>query len=400
MASVRQTPGGKWELTVKHKLLAKRVYLTFDTEGEAQTYGDQVQGLLKAGIVPAGLVTEGDGRSKERVLLSNVLREWINTGQPAATDQAVLGLLVGEVGSVPVDGVTYAWCESWVDGMKLGKTYAPGTIRKRVASLSRAIDWFMKARPNIPLSNPLRMLPRGASTYNAHDARRLAAVGKVARADTERERRLEPGELERIMAALDGQKRPDRERPMRPPHARELRALFLLILHTGIRLREAYTLTRGQFDMPSRSIQVRASKQWHGRVKFRGVPMSPVLHGAMADYFDGRELAGDALVFPWWDGDRDIKAMAKVTTRLSNQFARVFDYAQCPGLTEHDLRHEATCRWYEIRRPDGAWVLSEREIDRIMGWAPGSKMAARYASFRAADLAARLWAPGQVADAA
>ena len=391
MASVRQTPGGKWELTIKHKLLPKRIYLTFDTEQAAEAYGVQVQGLLKAGIVPAGLVNDGDGRSRERVLLANVLREWLNTGQPAATDQSVLALLVGEIGSLPVESVTYAWCEAWVDGMKPEKNYAPGTIRKRVASLSRAIDWFMKARPNIAMSNPLRMLPRGASTYNAHDARRLAAVGKEARGDTARERRLAPGELGRIMAALDGQKRPDRERPMRPPHARELRTLFLLILHTGVRLREAYTLTVGQFDLQRRVIRVQASKQWHGRVKYREVLMVPELHAEMTLHLAALEGGPDALAFPWWDGDRDLKAMAKVSTRLSNQFARVFEYADCPGLTEHDLRHEATCRWYEMRRPDGAWVLSEREIDTLMGWAPGSNMAARYASFRADDLAARVW---------
>lgn len=391
MASVRQTPGGKWELTIKHKLLPRRIYLTFDSEQVAVAYGQQVKSLLNAGIVPAGLVNEGDGRSRERVLLANVLREWLNTGQPAASDQSVLALLVDEIGDLPVESLTYAWCEAWVDSMKLEKNYAPGTIRKRVASLSRAVDWFMKARPNIPLSNPLRMLPRGAATYNAHDARRLAVVGKEARGDTARERRLAPGELERILSALNGEKRPDRERPMRPPHARELRTLFLLILHTGVRLREAYTLTVGQFDMKRRVIRVQSSKQWHGRLKFREVLMVPELHAEMTSHLSTLEADANVLVFPWWDGDRDLKSMARVSTRLSNQFTRVFEYAQCPGLTEHDLRHEATCRWYEMRRPDGAWVLSEREIDTLMGWSPGSNMASRYASFRADDLAARVW---------
>ncbi len=400
MASVRPTPSGKFELQIKHRLLPKRIYLTFDTAQAAESYGDQAKALLDSGIVPVGLLAEGDGRSRERVLLANVLREWMNTGQPAVTDMAVLALLVGDVGSVPIDGFTYGWCEQWVQDMKLKANYAPGTIRKRVASLARAVDWFMKRHPDVPLQNPLRMLPRGAATYNAADARKLAADprGLVPKVDTERDRRLAPAELQRIMDALNGVKRPDRERPMRPPHARALRALFVLILQTGLRLREAYTLTVGQFDMQRRVVRARASKQWHGREKYREVPMTPELFAEMADYLAGMEPA--ALAFPWWDGDRDLKAMAKVTTRLSNQFARVFDYAQVADFTEHDLRHETTCRWYEMRRPDGAWVLSEREIDRIMGWAPGSKMAARYASFRADDLAARVWATGQVAEAA
>ena len=43
-----------------------------------------------------------------------------------------------------------------------------------------------------------------------------------------------------------------------------------------------------------------------------------------------------------------------------------------------------------MRRPDGAWLFREAEIEKIMGWAPGSSMGSRYASFRAEDLADRL----------
>ena len=56
------------------------------------------------------------------------------------------------------------------------------------------------------------------------------------------------------------------------------------------------------------------------------------------------------------------------------------------------VEHEATCRWYEMRDPrTGGWLLREVEIPAILGWAPGSKMPQRYASFRAEDLAARMY---------
>jgi hypothetical protein len=44
-----------------------------------------------------------------------------------------------------------------------------------------------------------------------------------------------------------------------------------------------------------------------------------------------------------------------------------------------------------MRGPDGQWLFRDKEIERIMGWEPGSSMPARYASFRAEDLAQRLW---------
>ena len=51
MASVRRTPRGRYELTIRNRLLPKPVYLTFDTEPEARAYGDQVDRLLAAGVV-------------------------------------------------------------------------------------------------------------------------------------------------------------------------------------------------------------------------------------------------------------------------------------------------------------------------------------------------------------
>lgn len=102
--------------------------------------------------------------------------------------------------------------------------------------------------------------------------------------------------------------------------------------------------------------------------------------------------AASELVFPaLWDGDGSAPALKRTTARLSARFAVLFDYAQVPDFTEHDLRHETTCRWYEMRAPGGGWLYRPEEINRIMGWAPNSLMALRYASFRAEDLATRMW---------
>ena len=60
-------------------------------------------------------------------------------------------------------------------------------------------------------------------------------------------------------------------------------------------------------------------------------------------------------------------------------------------MREHDLRHEATCRWLELRDAAGGWMFRLEEVNRIMGWSTSSTMAQRYASFRGADLAQRLW---------
>ena len=57
MASI-QKRGERFQLRVKHKLLPRPFFFTFDTEDEARTYGSQLEALLKRGIVPQELLVK------------------------------------------------------------------------------------------------------------------------------------------------------------------------------------------------------------------------------------------------------------------------------------------------------------------------------------------------------
>jgi integrase len=376
---VRATPSGKYELRITHRLLPKPVYLTFTNEEAANAYGAQARELLDAGVVPAGLIEEKKAPTQT---LHGLIRAWQAHGQLSVADDDILNVLAGEIGKVKLSEFTYAWSEQWVRDMKLKANLAPGTIRKRIGALARCVDWQLRKTPDLLVGNPLRSLPRGSATYSAKDAVEAKKLGKEVRQDVVRDRRLRKGELERILAALAGEKRADRQRPLEPDA--DLRDLFLLILQTGLRLREAYTIQAGWVG--ERSLRVKSSKQWHGREAWREVPMVKEIRAMMARR--AAKPAAGAFIFPWWDGDPS--ALDTVTTRLSRRFGLLFGYAGCADLTEHDLRHEATCRWYEMRDKRGHWLFREAEIEKIMGWKPGSPMAKRYASFRAEDLADRL----------
>lgn len=399
MANVRKTPNGNWSLTVRNKLLPKPIYRTFDDEAQANEYGAQLETLLAAGIVPEEFKEKP--RNAPLVLLSTVLREWIGSGNPARTDVDVLQLLDVEIGTMKLEDFTYEWCEKWVQQLKLDKNLAPGTIRKRIGSLGRALDWWLRKHRDISVGNPIRLLPRGAAAYNHADVKAIEKLKaedsvehghKCAREDIERDRRLQPGEHERILRALRGEKRPDRERPLQLREGGALRLLYLLILNTGLRLREAYTPRVRQLDIQGKVLNVKCSKQWHTREKWRKVPLRYEIFRELTTWIEQQKLGPDDLIFPWWGGTQTEASLKPVTTRLSQMFARCFDYADCRDLHEHDLRHEATCRWYEERDVrTGQWLYREAEIYKVMGWRPGSKMGARYASFRAEDLAKRLW---------
>ena len=390
MAKPRQKDSGKWEIALRHPSLpGGRKYFTFDTEAEAKRYSDDWRLLKLAGKEPpAELLT---ATPKHSVILAQVLRAWINSGLAAPSQQSPLGSLVSEVGAVKLEDATYAWLAGYLRQLKVKNNLAPGSIRHRIQALGRSIDEYLRHNPSVTFQNPVKLLPRGYSTYSDVDKRLVDAAGGEARQDISRDRRLHSGEEERIIKALSGEQRADRPRALLLSGGNALLTMFLMIVYSGMRLREAYTLHRSQIDLDAKVIRVQCSKQWRGKIAFRDIPMRPEVHRALVNYLSTRALLPAAYLFPFME-DEPGMTMKKVTQRLSDRFRIAFDYAGCVGLHEHDLRHEATCRWLEMRDSTGNWMWRMEEINKIMGWSAGSTMAQLYASFRGADMAQRMWA--------
>jgi integrase len=358
-----QQRGKRHQLRVKHRLLPRPFFFTFDDEAEARAYGAQLHALLERGIVPTELLAQP--APAEDPLLVELVRGYVK-GAPHLTDSddALLGTMLAELAGLRLSTVTYAWAERYVGELKIKRNLSPGTIRKRIGALARVVDWRLRSTDS-RAGNALRLLPTGYSQYTAADRAKLPAAA-AAKVDVERDRRLHPGEAEQLRAQMDA----------------DLAMLFDLIVDTGLRLREAYRLRVDQLDAKKGILHVEGSKGARGVIKPRTVPLVPALRKSLAAHCKGRV----GLMFPWWSGD---PATLKATTsRLSYLFAVAFKAAGVDDLTEHDLRHEAACRWFEHRTGAG-WTFSEVEVCRILGW-KSTRMALRYASLRGEDLAARL----------
>lgn len=375
--------GNKHQVRVKNKLLPKPYFATFDNAEDAWAHGRQIESALAQGFMPVELAAKGIVKAHDPDLPKLVQEYRGNSNALTDSDDELLGTMAKELKGLRVASVTFQWAEAWVKTLKMKSNYAPGTIRKRVGALARVLDWHFRRHSlgDKVAMNPLRLLPKGYSQYTTAEAGELRGRGAAPKTDVKRDYRLGPVEEAAVVTAFAGVRREDRERPL--PLDVEFQMLFRLILDTGLRLSEAYRLRVNQVDFVVGVIRVEGSKGARGVLKPRTVPMKRELRKEFGVWCAGRK----ELVFGYWDGTKEGRGRA--TSKLSNRFKTVFDYAGLDHLTEHDLRHEACCRWFELRNPKGGWVFSDVEICRIMGWS-SMDMALRYASLRGEDLANRL----------
>lgn len=390
MAKARQKPSGKWEIGLRHPdLPGGRKYFTFDTKEEAERYAQHWNLNKQAGMpVPQELLQSDNGYSSVR--LARVLGEWEQSGYAAPSQYLTLSTLTKEIGGIKLVEANYKWLQGYIQWLKVEKQLTPQTIRQRIQALGRAIDEYLRNHPAVVMQNPTRLLPKGYAIYNDMDAKLVKAAGGEVKENVARDRRLHPGEEEKIVKVLSGYERPDRPRGLQLKGGTALRTLYYLIVNTGLRLKEAATLKRWQLDFESKVIRAQCSKQWRGKVAYRDVPMTPFVYEVLSEYMETRPMLPNAWFFPFME-EEGVEDYRRVSQRLSFRFKIAFEYMDIYDLHEHDLRHEATCRWLEMQDANGNFLFRLEEVNRIMGWAPGSVMAQRYASFRGTDMAAKLW---------
>lgn len=380
MAMKRQR-GDSWEYTFKKAgVLPKPLYLTFKTEAEGDAYAAKLEALLDRGIVPT------EHQTVTRIVtIAQLVSAYMREASIKPKDMGVLGTVAASMGAEPIAGINAKWVDDWITDMKRVERLAPSTIRSKVGALARCTDWGMRKGLLLMPDHPLRTLPKGYAQYNKTDA----ALAGGARQDIERDRRLEPGEHEHIMAVIEAGVLPRKQRPLVLEHKPAIRLLYLMALESAMRLREMYTLDFDtQVSIPRRTIFLDKTKNGSKRQ----VPMTTVLVAELERYLAEREIPKghpQTLLFPWWDGDTSPRALVNLSNELSklyhdNRNPGIFDAAGCVGLKFHDLRHEAVSRLFERTS------LTELEIMKISGHS-SIKMLARYANLRGQALAARLW---------
>lgn len=371
MAGKKQFPNGTWQFTVKKAgVLDKPIYITSKTEAEGAREAAKLEALLDRGIVPT------QHQAPARVTsIEQLARLFMREAHPKPKDVQQLDSIIKTRGAVPLTAINAGWVDDWISELKRVEKLAPATIRAKVGALARCTDWGMRKGHLMMPDHPLRTLPDGYAQYSKRDS---AAAG-VLRTDVERDRRLEKGEMEKVLAVIDGGVLARKQRPLALDDPAALRCLFILAPESAMRMREMYTLTLDQVDLPRKTVFLDKTKNGDKRQ----VPLSTDAIAALKVYLKVRKAEGNRL-FPWWDGDESDDALAAVSDYLSKLFKGIFAQAGCEGLTFHDLRHEATSRLFERTK------LSETAIMRVTGH-KSHRMMMRYTNLRGSDLADALW---------
>ena len=214
------------------------------------------------------------------------------------------------------------------------KEVSAGTVLKDLSLLSAVIntgttEWGLE---NVLRTNPVSMISK-------------------PRAPRPRDRRLEAGELERLLAAG-------------PSPNPWFRPVVLFAIETGMRRGEILSLTWENVHLERRYVHLPDTENGDSR----DVPLSPVALELLRDLL--RNKSPDQLVFP-------IHYEA-----LKSAWRRACSRAGISDLRFHDLRLEATSRFFEKG-------LNVMEVAAITGY-KDLRMLQRYTHLRAEDLALKL----------
>lgn len=379
MAGKRKRKNGTWEYIFKRAgVLATPLYMTFDTEEEGDAYAAKLDALLDRGIVPGDFVADVKANT-----IKEMLEAYEQQAHPSPKDKGCITVIIASRGKALLTDINSGWVDAWIKEMKLVEHNAPATIRAKVGALSRACNWAVRKGLMTLPDSPFVTLPNGYSQYTDEEAKKAG----VKREDIERDRRLEDGEHEKILAVLESGLLPRKVKPRGIPYPHATRCLYFLGLESAMRMREMFTLRLSQIDLKRKTVFLEKTKNGSKRQ----VPLSSVALKELTEYLEKHRVVPDGhpkdMTFPWWDGDD--ANLGTVSDELSKLFHNerapgIFDVAECVGLTFHDLRHEATSRLFERTQ------LSDLQIMKITGH-KSQRMLMRYANLRASNLAEALW---------
>ncbi|MGV3628155.1 MAG: site-specific integrase [Betaproteobacteria bacterium] len=323
MAAIRKR-GKSWRVQIRRRSHPPQ-FKAFDTRAEAEAWARQIEAEMDRGAFVSRV-------EAEKTLVADLLDRYekeITPGKRSARAEIYrLKMLKDALGRLPVARLRPQDIASYRD-QRIAQGMAGGTVIKDINTLSHVIqtarrEWGI----NLP-DNPVKLITRP----------------KVAPG---RQRRLQPGEEEALLAGC------------RASGATALPLMFQLALETAMRRGELLALEWKHIDLERRVAFLPHTKNGESRY----VPLSTKAAAVLTD--SHRSPCGKVF-YQWGRPDSFKNAWRRVVTKLELEDFRF-----------HDLRHEATSRFFERG-------LNLMQVAAITGHKT-LQMLKRYTHLRAEDL--------------
>ncbi|WP_421380225.1 integrase [Paraburkholderia sp. DD10] len=321
---------------------------TFLTRAEAEAWVHEQEGLMRARRHAAKKEAErlriATECAPEYHTLGDLMRRYLSAVTPHKRSAAqetlrLKGLLKHEIADCPLIGLNPQRVAEWRDARL--QTVSGSTVKRDMTVLAHVLKIATDEWGESFAQNPFRLVRRPKES-------------------SPRNRRLNAGEEPALLAACD---------EARAPY---LRPVVELALETAMRQSEIVGLEWENINLAGRAALLPMTKNGTSR----GVPLSSraieILEGTAAS----RDIAGNRIGF----------VFSGVTAEaVKRSFIRAVRRAKLADLRFHDLRHEATSRFFERK-------LTVPEVARITGHKTWT-MLERYTHLQLEDVARRLDGP-------
>jgi integrase len=312
MASIRQLPSGNWQAQVRRK--GRAVAETFIRKEHARDWAREAESLIDRGKTPVGARTRGLQTFEDLIDLHIEDMKSVKR-PPGRTKAATLDMLRRELGALKVNHLDRERIVRF--GRKRASVGAgPVTIAMDIGTIRLVVS-------------------HAAAVHGAHvsveqvDLARIALgrLGLIGKSN-ERDRRPTPGELERLIAHFEGQKK----------SAIPMAAIIKFAVASAMRQEEIFHAKWQDLNRRDKLLTIRDRKDPREK---RGNDQSiPLLSLSGYDALavidsDGVKGEGGDRIFPF-----NHRSAGTAFTRACKEL-------NIADLHFHDLRHEATSRLFE-----------------------------------------------------
>jgi len=320
MATVTKRGDLQWQVKIRRKGFPLQSR-TFNTKAEAEAWARMLEGEMDRGVFV-------DRSESESTTLAEALERYKNEILPTKKSQvsvlSQIRLLSDRLGRYSLASITPTLIAKYRD--ERGKEVGPQSVKHDLSLLSRLFNVAIKEWGiAFPMGNPVRQI-------------------RMPRLPSGRDRRVSPEELKKIATASG---------------SKEFGDLLRFAVETGMRRGEIASMKWEHVDLKKRTLRIPDTKTGAPRT----VPLSREALRLLSDL--PTRIDGSVWSFvPDW---------------LSHLFADSCKKAGIEGLHFHDLRHEATSRFFEKG-------LNPMQVAAITGHKT-LQMLKRYTHLKAEDLA-------------